>query len=239
VITAAHLTEGRDSVDRTVYTSASIAPAGSQLVVAGVHVRSGSGVTAAISLAGGGMTAWDTILDFEYDTVGTGTNKARIAVFRSLQASPSSGTVSIDCGATAVGACEWTFAQFDGVDTSGANGAGAVVQSAQTVADSAAATSATITLSAFGSVDNAAFGFFGIMLNEIPTLGAGFTGLNLGVSGTAPVTGSRGEWKLNDDTVDMSWSSAVFGGIAIEIKAAVAAAAGKAPVIITPRGTYI
>lgn len=50
----------------------------------------------------------------------------RLTRFRALGASPTTGTLTISFGATNQDGCLWTWAELDGVDTSGTNGSGAI-----------------------------------------------------------------------------------------------------------------
>ena len=107
------------------------------------------------------------------------------------------------------------------MDTTGANGSGAIVQSVATLFT--AVTSASVTLAAFGSADNATYGMFGRANNEAITQGSGFTLIH-NPFGATPNTSLMTEFRNDNDTgVDASWvTSSNCRGIAVEIKNAVA-----------------
>ena len=73
----------------------------------------------------------------------------------------ATGTATIDFAAQSQARIGWSVVEFGGVDTSGANGAGAVVQSVL-FATNTAGTTMTITLAAFGSADNRPYAAWGV-----------------------------------------------------------------------------
>ena len=109
--------------------------------------------------------------------------------------------------------------EFNGVDTSGTNGSGAVVQSASNKATSV--TSLTVTLSAFSSSANRPVSFFNHRVAEATTQEPGYTELDEGSHGS-PAAGAECEWHAStaDTTPTASWLTAAnAGGFAIEVKA--------------------
>ena len=143
-------------------------------------------------------------------------NTKRLTVYRAMGASPSTGTIVITF-ANALNGCNWSVLDVSGVDTTGTNGSGAIVQ-AVTGSNASAGTSLSITLAAFGSASNATFGTFATDISGNITPGTGFT--EIGEASTAsPVLTINSQYQLaNDTTVDASFASARAGGIAIEIK---------------------
>ena len=221
-ITVALLTSGSSATDDTAYLTDSILPTANRLIIAAAASRVSTSPPEICTLSGTGLT-W-----VEAGTVtGTGASTRRITLFRSMGAAPSSGALTIDfAGNTQIG-CAWSVVEFAGIDTSGTNGSGAVVQTATN--NVAAATSLTVTLAAFSSADNATYGSFFCGTNEDQTVGTGFSELHdLGT--TAEPLRVFTEWLAgNDTTVDESSATSTGrGGVAIEIKAAAAAAVGRA-----------
>ena len=220
VISASLLVAASDNVNASSYVTASITPPANQLILAFIGSDNETGSPGQVpTISGNGLT---------YVQVATapyaGTIGKRITLFRAMGASPSAGAVTIDFAGVVQNSGDWHIIAFDGVDTGGTNGSAAVVQSA-TVAEGAAATSITVTLAAFGSAENATFGCVAHRANEGTAPGTGFTEL-ADTAHTADSTGHQSEWRVdNDTTVDASWvTSAVNAGIAVEIKAAAAAA---------------
>lgn len=219
-ITGTNLTSSSSATDGTSFSTASITPAANALILLTFLSRRGDSVEPAVpsSVTGNGLT-WVQVNSIYYDT--TSTSRRTLTVFRAMGASPSAGAVSITAPATLTSAV-WSVDQFTGVDTSGTNGSGAVVQSVTNSTSSG--TSLTVTLSSFGDANNATFGAFGNADGLFSsTAGTGFSKLG---DAADSETSSRctTEWvSSNDTSVDMTFSTATeLGGIAIEIAAATA-----------------
>jgi hypothetical protein len=135
-----------------------------------------------------------------------------------MGASPTSGMVTITFGVAQTG-CAWSIIQLTGVDISGTNGSGAVVQ--WNTNGGAGVTSLTVNLSAFGDPGNATAGGFATNLNAAASAGTGFTYI-MGAGYSNPTTHIDTEWRsTNDTSVDMSFpSSADALGIGVEVRAA-------------------
>lgn len=217
------LASGADEDTSSSATSASISPSGNALVVCDVLNLNNdfSSPPNTPTVSGNGLT-WVQVATVTYVDFGGGP-LVRLTRFRAMGASPSSGTVTITCSA-AQAIIAYSIYEITGVDTSGTNGSGAVVQ---TTADTAAiATALTVSLAAFGSPNNMAIGAFGFGLDSGSfTAGSGFTTIHdIAASGPDIVFT---EYKLNDTTVDITRDYAQdLAGIASEIKEAVSA---KAP----------
>lgn len=218
-ISATHLTTNGSDVDATSFTTASITPTANALVLAAVAAGKAVPVGTA-TLTGNGLTWVEAVSPVLYDVAGTG---GTLWLFRAMGASPSAGTVGIDFGGVTHLACVWSIVEFTGVDTSGSNGSGAVVQSVGEVEIDLGNT-ASVTLAAFSNVNNATFGAAAKQTNEGFTPGTDF--LELGDFAVAtPVVSVLTEWQAaNDTTVDCSWATAgeKSGIIGVEVKAAAA-----------------
>jgi len=168
------------------------------------------------AISGGGLTFTNVGTDVSYSSVGV----RAISCWRALVTSgATTGTVTITLtGNTPSTSCEAVILELDGIDTSGTNGSGAIVQSGTT---SGSSTTLTVTLSAFGSADNRPVGFFTWRANSTGTVGSGFSLLTTN-NHASPSMGFLAEWHStsNDNTVDASWASAQCGAYALEIKAA-------------------
>lgn len=215
-ISCSNLTANDSATDATSYNTASITPSADNLVILTVTSHIASGPPVEPTATGNGLT-W---VSMNTNTTNHSSTR-RTTQFRAMGASPSTGAITIDFGAETQLAVIWAVDQCSGVDTSGTNGSGAIVQ----VGDSTGtgfATSQTITLSAFGSADNAAYGYMQHGTNEATTFGSGFAELsdnNLSDGGL--LFGAQTQWVLNDNTVDWTWAtSSRMQGVATEIKAA-------------------
>lgn len=212
------LTEGTGAgVDDS---TASVTWAADRLQLLAVAQRMGSSTAPNQPTATATGLTWTVVLSNLYDN--SGTSRYRITLFRAM-GSGATGATTIDYGGQSQVTTAWSWCEFSGVDTGGTHGSGAVVQSAQGGSDSTG-TSLTVTLAAFGSLDNATYGCIGVATADANiVVGTGFTELaDLSPGGSHR---HQAQYLLgNDTTVDWSWAtSSPNGGIAIEIKATVAA----------------
>lgn len=204
--------------DSTSVTSSSITNTANSLVLATVVQRTGITADPNTPTLSGLSLTWVQVATILYDT--TSSSRRRVTVFRALGAS-ASGTVVADFGGQSSTHSAIIISEFSGVDTSGTNGSGAIVQSATNKDESGTATTVVATLAAFGSANNATFGAFGGAGSQVTTAGSGFGDL-LQVSNGGAVDVST-QWRVdNDTTVDITWagSQTNCGGIGIEIKQA-------------------
>lgn len=215
-IAASHLLTNGSGANQTSYDTASISPTANRLVLVAVANDTTDGVEPTVT--GNGMT-WVKVATV-VSAVG------RLTVFRSLSASPSAGALTIDFGAQLQSRCGWSVVEFSGMDTSGANGAGAIVQSATNTGTSA--TTLAVTLSAFGNAGNATYGAISVGSSPVASITAGTGFTEQGEIQVESVLTVESEFKDSNDT-SVDWTSsetaARLAGIAIEIKVAGAATA--------------
>ena len=221
-IAATHLTTNKSETDGTGYTTASITPTANALVLVMVSAVRADGITYSDpTLSGNGLT-WVAIGTVKEDDAG-GSRRGG-TLFRSMGASPSAGAITITYGASHE-SCAWSVAEFTGVDTTGTNGSGAVVQ---VVTATGTSTTPSVTLAAFGSSSNATYG--GCATGGLITgsAGTGFTQLGAVASVTPSIVGVVSEYQLaNDTSVDMTLSGAEdWGIIGVEVKAAAGVVVG-------------
>lgn len=223
-IACTNLTQGTKTTDATSAATASITPTANALVIATVISRRGdSGEPTEPTASGNGLT-WVSLGSAYTDTGGA--SRKKVTWFRAMGSSPSAGAVTFSFSETQT-SFTWAIDEFTGVDTSGTNGSGAIVQSVINNQDSStgAATSNTATLAAFGSANNATYGSFAGDQSLTPVaVGSGFTqiaDIEETVEGTTLV---YTEFKTtNDTTVDVTYSSGNSNAIiGIEVKASVA-----------------
>lgn len=195
----------------TTFTTASIAPAGNRLISVGVLTDNGT----PNSITGCGLTWVREILD---------TALVPIAWFRSMGASPSSGTLAISLSANSVGS--WIIVEYDGVDTSGVNGAGAVRSIQDTSGNAVAQTSFGLTLPNAVNAGNAVAAMFIAGGSAAMTPGAGYT--KLGETTGSGFANHANIWRPDGTTTPgVSWTgSQNVAGLALEI---VAAGSGPTP----------
>ena len=218
VITTAHLTEGASTSTTATITTSSTTPTANALVV--VTLGTTDETFTIPTLTGNGMT-WVVL------ATSTAGATYRFTSFRSLSASPSAGTLLVDYGANPQSRIIWMIDEFIGVDTSGSNGSGAVVQTSSTFVDSGGTQFPKVVLQTFATSGNAAFGAIigadqtldtaitpGNQLTEISELEWGTSDINMQTewSSSTPST-STVDWQFNQ-TLDGA------AGIAIEIRQA-------------------
>lgn len=216
-VLGSNLTNGADTDGGSGSSTASVAPASNNLILLTVNSRTGITADPNQPTATGNGLTWVVVNSVVYDT--TSASRRRITVFRAMGAAPSAGAIAIDFGGQAQTTVQWSVDQFSGVDTSGANGAGAVVQSVTNLDESVLNTTFTVTLAAFASTANATFGGFATSGADDITVGSGFTALS--IRETVVDLNTATEWKATNDTsVDITTAVAsVFGGVALEIRA--------------------
>lgn len=221
-ISKTDLTSGGSETDASSYLTASISPTANRLVVITINHNTDGGSFSVNGVSGAGLTFT------KINEVSMGAFSYQ-SVWRAMSASPSSGQLTIDFGANTAWNVAWSVKEFGGVDTSGTNGSGAVVQSATGSASSASSVSAT--LAAFGSTDNATYGAAGTKTGSTSsaitsTPGTGFTEIHDLYSYDSTfnfVNSCHSEWRVDNDTsVDMTFdrTADVLGMVAVEIKAA-------------------
>ncbi|KXK09251.1 MAG: hypothetical protein UZ22_OP11002001129 [Microgenomates bacterium OLB23] len=208
-ISKTDLTSGSGS-SATSFNTASISPGSNKLILLAVASRVSGAGNNVPTATGNGLT-WEVV-----ESAKDSLSWNMVTILRAMGSSPTSGAVTIDfAGQTQINAI-WSITEFDGVDTSGTNGSGAIVQDAEN--SGASVTSLTVTLGAFSAGANATYGAFVSEVNQNTTFGSGFTEIH-----ETNITDNTGQtqWKnSNDTTVDWSWTSnARVAGIGVEIKA--------------------
>lgn len=211
-LAATHLTTaGNIPSGSTTYVTASISPSANALVLLWItNERLGSAPAAVSSVTGCGLT-WVQI-----DTVANYGNNCRLSLFRALGASPTSGTVTITYPASMWSAI-WSIAQFTGVETSGSNGSGAIVQSAQNFA-AGAGSSLTVTLGSTVGAGSMVAGGWSYNVNDMG-MNAGVDWTTLGTVGIARPIQILSAYNITGDetATATTTSSGSRGGIAVEI----------------------
>jgi PKD repeat protein len=208
------------STDATSYSFAPVTASNSRLYVVFLATSIDSGTAPlASSVSGAGLTFTEIGTAGGVLYSGTSGNR-RIQAWRALVGSgATTGSIAIALSGASTG-MDAVLLEFDGVDTSGSNGSGAVVQSASNGASSV--TSLTVTLGAFAGGGNRPVAFFSHRVSEATTEEAGYTELDDASHGS-PSAGAECEWNASaaETTPSASWASAaVAGGFAIEVRSA-------------------
>lgn len=228
-LTFATTLDSSSETDATSYSTASVTPSANKLQLLAVATRHGSATPNTPTASGNSLT-WVAIDNSHFDTSGS---QRKITLFRAMGSSPTSGAITIDfAGQTQTGAV-WALIEVTGMDTSGTNGSGAIVQSKTNQDTTGTATGLTITFdSAISSTDNAVFGTFGIGDGNISmNPGTGFTELtdrNVGAEANVRLStqyDAAGADTTCDNTLSGGDGNSEMGGIAVEIKIATASSA--------------
>src|SRR3984893_7188590 len=120
------LTTGQNQVHQVSYGTDSITPGANRLVLA--FLLQATNQPAILPTATGNGLTWKVVQSV---SIGDGGNW-RLTCFRAMKPSaPSEGPVTFTFSDQLQGFVAWSIIEYDGVDTSGADGEGAVVQSAQ------------------------------------------------------------------------------------------------------------
>ena len=202
------LVTSSSNTDATSYTTASITPASYALVIAVVYSRQAVGATTP-TLTGNGIT-W-----VQEDTVDQGTNR-RTTLFRGMVASPTTEAVTIDFAGNTQTACGWLISQITGADTSGVDGAGAIVQNP--TATTGTGTASSLTLAAFQNPKNMAFAVHSKNNGTAYQPGT-FTMLQQQLM-TENTQILNTQYQINKTAVSASWSgSEAWECMAVEVKA--------------------
>jgi hypothetical protein len=213
-ITHTVLTSGVVLTNQNTTTTASISPAPNTLVTITLLSHRSTATISPI-VTGGGMASWDLVASVDFDTLAL--PHRRLSVYRAMSAAPGSGPITFKF-TNQVSNLEWSVSQWTGVDTSGVNGAGAIVQTGSNRAN--AVNGLSVALAPFGSPANVALGAFGVNSQVAAiTPASGFTEID-----ELPANeGTRGdlqtEWAVNQPTVGASWPFLKGGALGIELKA--------------------
>ena len=187
-------------------------------------------VSPAPTVTGGGMAGWALVATVAFD--GVGTPHKRLSVFRALSPSPGSGTVKITFAGVQAN-CQWIVSQWQGVETGGTNGSGAIAQAGSARGDNVSGL--TVALGAFADPNDVAYGVFGVRNSAASiTPGAGFTEIAKPASGETPPSALEAERSAGDNTIDARWTKLNGGALGIEIRAAAPAVIPVASVEVSP-----
>jgi hypothetical protein len=220
-VTRTNLTSGNDVASRSSYSTAGITPIADNLLLAFVLNASAGFVppTPAVPMATGNGLTWEVV-----DSGITGHHRLTCLRAMRLGAAPSPGALTFGFSGQPQALCAWSVFEYDNVDLSGANGAGAVVQHPSGTA--AAATGLTVPLGPFGDpATNLAVGAIGLTAVHPITKGPGYTEIDVQSPNTG--FGQSATLQSQDRTgaaasVEWAWSGGAGNAVAIalEVKAA-------------------
>lgn len=146
-----------------------------------------------------------------------------VYIYRTMIASPTTTVGTFDCTGNAATGAGIRVVEFTGVDTSGTNGSGAIVQSAVKTDNTA---NPDVTLAALdASGNNAVSAVFGNGINPFAAGAEASWVEDLDTGYATPAIGMYHTYRLGttDNTVVVTRGAAAFSGVAVEIKAAAGA----------------
>ena len=227
-ITAVKLgTSLHDDTDLASYTYPSATYTNGRLYVLFVHCSIATGPAPIASVTGGGITWVEIGAAGGVVYSGAPSSARRIQAFRGLVTSgATTGALTITMadagsGATAT-SCHAVVVEVTGMDATGTNGSGAIVQSNTGTDGAANALTGTVSLSAFNNAANRPLAFFHHRAAEASTPEGGYSSLDDG-TGAAPSSGTLVEWcsSSNEDSPSATWATTSnWGGFAVELKIA-------------------
>lgn len=205
----AHATAGSTTDGASVQT-ASKTPTANYLQLLGVLSHNGSNLTGPPTVTGCNLT-W-----VEIETIASTTPVRRLTVFGAMGAAPAEGALTIDFDGDSQTSFCWGWGEFGGVDTSGSNGSGAIVQFKANAA--ASGTTITNTLdAALSHAKNLHVSFCGA--STLPVADADFT-----TRGSVSVSSNANclEWEtaLGQQACTNTFPTGLSMIIGVEIKAA-------------------
>lgn len=215
-ITFAALTSGTDTTDDadSVVSATTVTAERLQLLTICSRADAVQPTISSIGVPTGSGIVWTLVgTAVDFDTSGS---RRTLFLYRGMATATVTGGFTITWGGTQTGKA-WALDEVAGMDTSGTQGSGAIVQAVTGLG--AGVSSLTITLAAFGSTSNATYGAFGNAGEGALIAGTGFT--RIGNQQVAGECGVGTEYRVDNDTsVDMSNGTMDIGGVAVEIKAA-------------------
>ncbi len=210
-IGATKLTSNFTDTDGLTFVTASVSPAANRLLLLG-FIFSQPTIADPTSIVGNGLT-WVQVGTIDLTTTGP---VRRLALYRSMGGSPSSGAITATW-ASNITAAVWTLIELSNVDTSGTNGSGAIVGSPATVASSTTVTTQQTTLPAFEHANNVNVSFVGCQNAADVTPDAQFAELSDDASAT-PANRLESEWAVNETVCDVTHASTRDAMISVEVK---------------------
>jgi hypothetical protein len=200
---------GGSASDVTSFTTTTLTPSASSLYLMCV-VNNKASAPDTPTATGQGQT-WTQVA-----TRANAGDDARVTVFRALGGSTNGGVTVDFAGATQIGTA-WKILAVTGMDTSGTNGSGALIQSVSNTANS---TALTITLAALGNAANGEAACYMSKLSASTFAAEGSwveSGAEVGYTPPATTFGAM-YGTPNDITATGTFgSSAAIVGIAVEI----------------------
>jgi hypothetical protein len=214
-ISITHLADGSDDGVANPLTTPAYAFKNNTLYLVSISARIASGTLQTTGLTGGGLT-WVKVAE-----VPSGGGSVALSLWRAFVTSGATTgalTITLNSPATSM---KWSVDEVTGVDTSGTNGSGAIVQSTTDSLGSGTQTAGA--LAAFADpTNNAAFSVLQKVSLETANVDAtpGWTKLGENFTTVSPAQSIHSAWKTGQDTsIVWTWAtSGVYRDINVELK---------------------
>lgn len=209
------LTNG-STTNASTYNTASVTPTANHLML--LWVTNTHASSAALPTVTGCSMTWVQV-DTVVGTRSTGVSQ-RLTLFRAMKPSGiTTGQITISFGGAQSG-CAWSLTDVVNAETTGSDGADAIVQSVTSSNVTGSATSLTVNLANFASAANGAVACFATSITGTISPVGNWTKLAQATY-TTPNTGIETQWyPTSDTTASASFSASNAFGIAVEVNAA-------------------
>ncbi len=213
-IAVTHLASSSSTTDGTAFSTASVSPTANAVVLLAVFsCRTAGAAEAPATITGNGLT-WTQI-----DTTRLyGTSNFRsLSLWRGMSATPSASTIDLTFTSSHESVA-WSVCQATGVNTSGTNGSGAIVQAVSADSDNGTGTSRTNSLAAFEYAGNVHFAAWATSINSGIGVDAQFA--ELGDAAVSTPSGNvETQWAAGEVDCTATFGAASNAVISVEIKA--------------------
>ena len=148
-------------------------------------------------------------------------NQSTLSIWRAMKPSGlTTGVDTIDFATIVQTGCTYSLIELTGIDTSGTDGSGAIVQSNSAFDDTTTATAINVTLAALANANNIGYSAAGVNANITQTPGHSETKID-DLGHTLPSYALQTQWLINTATLGTTFVAGQNSGIAaIEIAAA-------------------
>jgi uncharacterized protein YjdB len=161
------------------------------------------------------MSSWDAVASVTFDAVAA--PHKRLTIYRAMSGAPGSGPITVTFSKSQSN-CQWIVSQWEGVESGGVNGAGAIGQVGSNAGDGV--NGLAVTLDVFANSGNAAYGAFGVTRNALAiSPGSGFAEIAEVPSGENTAADLQAEWATNLNSIAANWSVLNGGALGVEILA--------------------
>lgn len=197
--------------NQTSYSTGSYSPVADLPLLAFVYSNDDGNPAQVPTLSGNGLT-WTQVVTKQHSNLSLpGNPRPRLTVFRAIGASPSIGALTADFAGNQQNDCKIIVVQCYGFVKTGSNAADLVIDTASN--EGTGVTGLTVTLPTFAKVKNVAIGVITHFGSSVTT-GSGFNLIAQNADGAHIL---QIQYKINDTTVDWTFSTENPTAVALEL----------------------